>query len=442
MPGGWAVSRWAALGLRGVVAGAAALLVFALLVTVPSTVLSMGLGPIGVLLPFVAAVMCAVVAVPGLPAVDRFVERLTHHRGGTPYSTLAEATARLRSGTPESALPGLAEVLAEGTRAERARIWLAVPDRLVLAAEHPTGPAGPPADVPNLAVLLGDPGTAHAVPVVEGTTLRALLTITKPGPVTPGDQQLMRDVAGGAGLLLRGVAMNTELSERVRRAGELAAELERSRERLAGARDVERRRLVGELSHATTERLAAVRLVLDGARHDLSGPTPDRVHAAEALEGARAQLDALLDRFRAIARGVYPAVLRDQGPAGALEEVAADLDRGVRLGGSPGSRLPWEVESGVYYVAAAAVTRLAADPGPDLLVELSREDGRLGVRVVDPEPRITAAELRRALAGEVERLAALGGLLELTDTDGALVLAASLPERLEPAVEVARETGR
>ena len=36
-------------------------------------------------------------------------------------------------------------------------------------------------------------------------------------------------------------------------------------------------------------------------------------------------LDELLDRFRVIARGVYPAVLRDQGPAAALDEVIADL---------------------------------------------------------------------------------------------------------------------
>jgi len=434
------VSRWAALGLRGALVGVVVLLVFAALVTLPSTLLGARLGPIGVLLPFAAVVACAVAAVSGLPAVDRLVERVTHHRGGTPYAALAEASARMRSGTSESALPGIAEVLAEGTRADRARVWLAVSDRLVLAAEHPGATAGPPAETrPNLAVLLDDPETAHAVPIVEGVTLRAVLTITKRGSVTADDQQLMRDVAGGAGLLLRGVAMNTEVSDGVRRAAELAAELERSRERLAGARDVERRRLVGELSHATTERLAALRLVLDGARQDLSGPACDRGRAARALERARTQLDALLDRFRLIARGVYPAVLRDQGPAGALEEVAADLDRGVRLTGSAGSRLSWEVESGVYYVAAAALQRLAADPGPELVVELSRAQGRLGVRVVDRDPRITAAELRAALAGEAERLAALGGLLEIADADGPLVLVASLPDRLEPAVEGARE---
>lgn len=437
------MERWAALGLRAALVGGAVLVVFAVLVVVPPVLLGTGLGQIGVLLPFVAALVCAIGAARLRPVVDRIVERVTHTRGTTPYSALAEAAARIRSGTPDSALPGLAEVLAEGTAAREARVWLAVSDRLVTAAVHPpravTGET-----VPNLAVLLGgeDPERRadHVVPIVEGQTLRAVLAIRKPTAITPADQRLMRDLAGGAGLLLRGVAMNTELRDRVRRAAELAAELERSRERLATARDVERRRLVGELSQATTDRLATLRIVLDGARQDLSGSKPDPARAGSAIRRAGTQLDELLDRFRLIARGVYPQVLRDQGPVGALEEVAADLDRPVRLAGSPEDRLPWEVESGVYYVAASALQWLAASQGPELEVELTHAEGRLAVRVVDPRPGFAPGELRAALAGDLERLAALGGEAGLaTDEDGRLVLTASLPERLEPAVEVARE---
>lgn len=437
------MERWAALGLRAALVGGAVLVVFAVLVVVPPVLLGTGLGQIGVLLPFIAALVCAIGAARLRPVVDRIVERLTHTRGTTPYSALAEAAARIRSGTPDSALPGLAEVLAEGTAAREARVWLAVSDRLVTAAVHPpravTGET-----VPNLAVLLGgeDPERRadHVVPIVEGQTLRAVLAIRKPTAITPADQRLMRDLAGGAGLLLRGVAMNTELRDRVRRAAELAAELERSRERLATARDVERRRLVGELSQATTDRLATLRIVLDGARQDLSGSKPDPARAGSAIRRAGTQLDELLDRFRLIARGVYPQVLRDQGPVGALEEVAADLDRPVRLAGSPEDRLPWEVESGVYYVAASALQWLAASQGPELEVELTHAEGRLAVRVVDPRPGFAPGELRAALAGDLERLAALGGEAGLaTDEDGRLVLTASLPERLEPAVEVARE---
>ena len=109
-------------------------------------------------------------------------------------------------------------------------------------------------------MLLARPDTDHVVPVLDGTVLRAALAIGKPGAaITPADQLLIQDVAHGAGLLLRGVAQNAELADRVRRADDLATELQASRQRLARAREVERRRLVMELGHATTDRLAGLR---------------------------------------------------------------------------------------------------------------------------------------------------------------------------------------
>ena len=215
-------------------------------------------------------------------------------------------------------------------------------------------------------MLLARPDTDHVVPVLDGDVLRAALAIGKPGaPVTPADQQLVRDVAHGAALLLRGVALNAELADRVRRADDLATELQASRQRLARAREVERRRLVMELGHATTDRLAGLRSAVSAARHELDEPEPDPEAAQQALVRARVGLDELLDRFRVIARGVYPAVLRDQGPAAALDEVAADLPRPVRLTGDLGGRLDWEIESGIYYVVAAAMQRARRSAGRD-----------------------------------------------------------------------------
>ena len=136
---------------------------------------------------------------------------------------------------------------------------------------------------------------------------------------------------------------------------------------------------------------------------------------------------------------MYPAVLRDQGPAAALDEVAADLPRPVRLSGGLGGRLDWEIESGLYYVAAAAMNALAGRPGDgELLVHLERADGRVGVRIEDPAPTDTAEQLRSALADDVERLAALGGDLDMAvpgSAPGALALRAWLPDRLDPVVE-------
>jgi signal transduction histidine kinase len=247
----------------------------------------------------------------------------------------------------------------------------------------------------------------------------------------------MQDVANGAALLLRTVALNAELSERVRRADQLAGELRASRHRLTLAREVERRRLLAELSRATAGRLVALREHVTAARTALTAPEPGTRHARDALELARTAVDELLDRFRVIARGVYPAVLRGQGPGAALEEMAADLRRPVRLSVELRTRLPWEIESAIYQVTAAALALLAEQPSTDeIRVRLSRGDGRIQVTVEDPAPAVAVTHVRAALGGDVERLVALGGNVEAQTGAGdgsgaALRLVAWLPERLD-----------
>ncbi|MDN5918587.1 MAG: hypothetical protein L0I76_26395 [Pseudonocardia sp.] len=420
--------------LRLLIVGAGVVAVF--------TVLVGGLAPLlgpeqaAALLPFaVAAVLTAGLGAV-LPRIDRWVQRRTHHRTSTPYSALAEAAARIRAGTLAEALPGLAQVLAEGTGAQRAVLWLTVEDRLVSAAVHPPGDDGP-VTVENLAVLLARPDTDHVVPVLDGPALRAALAIGKPGaPITPADLQLMADIANGAGSLLREVQRGTELEQRVRRADELAGELARSRQRLSRARDVERRRLVGELSHATADRLTALRGEFERAITELASGDVPAGQVRATLHRARAGLDELLERFRSIARGIYPAVLRDQGPAGALDELVADLPRPVRIDAELDRRLDWEIESGIYYLTASALAHLAVGPrDPALHVRLALGGGRLSARIEDPAPGADPDDLRAALAIDAERLAALGGELELTRDDAGTVLHAWLPDRLEPLVD-------
>lgn len=194
-----------------------------------------------------------------------------------------------------------------------------------------------------------------------------------------------------------------------------------------------------ELGNATSDRLAALRADVAAAGADLDRSPEDADSAQQALARARAGLDELLDRFRLIARGVYPAVLRDQGPVAALDEVVADLPRPVRMTGGLGGRLDYEIESGVYYVGAAALNALGGRPGVgELLVHLDRADGRVTMRIEDPAGAGSPAELRAALADDAERLAALGGDLELTtaaSAPGSLELRVRLPDRLEPVVE-------
>ena len=387
------------------------------------------LGPAGpVLAPFAGVgLAAAVLAATGLVGPGRTAP------GGGRSAVLAAATGGAGS------LPALARVLREGTRAEHADVWLAGPDGL--AAQ-----VGPDREA-TLAALLARADVDHAHPVLDvsgsgdpgpgAAELRAVLTLGKPGrPVTAADRALVAEVADAAGLLVRGLARGERLRARVARADELARQTEESRRRLGHAREGERRRLVAELSEATTDRLAAFRRavtdageVVDEGLGPDAGPD-DRAEAAglarHHLDVARERLEELLDRFRVIARGVHPAVLRDQGLRAALEEVVADLPRPVHLAGRLPGRLPWEVESGLYYAAVAALSAVPGAAG--LEVTLAQAGDRASVAVTVPDD---AAAVAAALTEDADRLAALGGALDVDDE----VLRAWLPLQLSPTVE-------
>ncbi len=264
-------------------------------------------------------------------------------RDDDPSATRHTGRSALVAATAPTSLAALVGVLREGTGAADAQVWLVVPDGL--AAQDGT------ARVATVTDLLLRPDVDHALPVLDDGELRAVLSVGKPGrPVTAADRALIEEIGAGARLLLRVVARGAELRARVARADELAHETEASRRRLGRARELERHRLVAELGGATTERLAGFRAAVDAAAEsvdeglDEPADDPAREEAAEFarhhLTTARERLEELLDRFRVIARGVHPAVLRDQGPRAALEEVVADLPRSVHLTGRLAQRLP------------------------------------------------------------------------------------------------------
>ncbi|WP_213005976.1 hypothetical protein [Paractinoplanes toevensis] len=389
--------------------------------------------PVALVLPFAVIAGATVLLTRLRKAVVTAAERITRRRVVTPYSALAEAVRHLRSPSLREALPGLAKALADGTGAQRSTIWLADGDRPAVIASYPIGRSGRPESTASLPALLSRPGIAHAVPLLDAGELRAVLAIEKPeSPVTAQDRMLLNDIAHGTALLLRRATLNNELTEHVRRADRLVRELHDFRRRLGRAREVERRRLLTQLSRATSGRLDALRTHLTAARATLGGHG-----AGPALRLARAELDQLIDRFRVIARGVYPTVLRGQGPAAALEELVADLDRPVRLTGDLHARAGWAVESAAYQVTAAALEVLAAQPAAgEIRVRVTHGNTRVRILIEDPSPPVTAEQMRAALVDDVERLTALGGAVECADGKrGGLRLYAWLPDRPDTARE-------
>src|SRR5205085_1627099 len=102
----------------------------------------------------------------------------------------------------------------------------------------------------------------HTLPLTyQGETVGELRLALRPGEMGfgPADRQLLADLARQAGVAIHAVR--------------LAADLQRSRERLVLAREEERRRLRRDLHDGLGARLAALTLRLDTA-HDLLADDP------------------------------------------------------------------------------------------------------------------------------------------------------------------------
>ncbi|MGW5050430.1 hypothetical protein [Actinokineospora sp. NPDC004072] len=233
-----------------------------------------------------------------------------------------------------------------------------------------------------------------------------------------GELALLRETAAWLGTASALDRLRGDRDRARARAARLHAEVARARGRLAKVRDLERRRLVRAVT-ATTLR------DLDGIRQRLRA-----LPGGGDLDGVRDALDELLDGFRAVVRGVFPAMLPDRGPAAALAELAATLPRPVRFTGDLGRRVGWEVESGLYHAVAAVLTALSGVADGPVSVAFHRDNALL-VRITG-DTAASAEDLRDALAHDAERVAVLGGVLECAVDDGHAVVRVRVAEWIEP----------
>ena len=154
--------------------------------------------------------------------------------------------------------------------------------------------------------------------------------------------------------------------------------------------DRERRRIEEALHDGVQQDLAATVAAIDLARELLRS---DPAAASNELEDLAAEVEAALERVRALARTVYPSILPARGLTDALRSLdieTANLER-----------YPLEIEEAVYFSCAdlrnpASQARVWSD-GDALRLEL------LGVSAVEDE-------LSRAR----ERIAEVGGQLDLS----------------------------
>jgi histidine kinase len=153
--------------------------------------------------------------------------------------------------------------------------------------------------------------------------------------------------------------------------------------------DRERRRIEEALHDGVQQDLAATVAALELTRTLLD---TDRAAARSELEDLAAQVEAALERVRALARSVYPSILPARGLTDALRSLDVET--------SDLERYPLEVEEAVYFSCDALRNRASRarvwSDGAALHIEF------LGLTAV------TDDELSHAR----ERIAAVGGQLD------------------------------
>jgi signal transduction histidine kinase len=362
----------------------------------------------------VAVVAIALLFQPLRRQVQRVANRLVYGERATPYQVLSDFTERMGGSYDlDDVLQRTAAILAQGTAATRVDVWLRVGGELRPAASWPRDVSDPsPIALGPDETLDALDGATRVVPVRHGDELLGALALEKPRsePLTPTEDQLLQDLAAQAGLVLRNVRLTAELRSTI-------DELRASRRRLVEAQDEERRKIERNLHDGAQQQLVALTVQL--GLLERQAEDPERVkqaagHLKEALGDA-------LEDLRALARGIYPPLLADQGLAAALEAQSRKAAVPTTVESDGIGRYPREIESAVYFCALEALQNVAKyAEATSAIVRLGERDGALEFEIGDDgrgfDP--SATTYGTGMQGMVDRLDAIGGTLEVSSEPG------------------------
>jgi GAF domain-containing protein len=212
------------------------------------------------------------------------------------------------------------------------------------------------------------------------------------------------------------LATFTELVATAIANAESRAELTASRARIAAAADETRRRIERDLHDGTQQRLVSLALELRAAQ---AAVPPQLGDLESALSRVVDGLSTVSDELREIARGIHPAILSEGGLKPALNALRRRSAVPVELALHPGRRLPERVEVAAYYVVSEALTNAAKHAQASVVnVELDTHDAFLQLTIRDDGIGGADPSHGSGLVGLSDRIAALGGTLQVTSPIG------------------------
>ena len=368
-------------------------------------------------LSIVATGIIAVAFQPVKERVQRFANRLVYGKRATPYEVLSEFSERMAE-TPATdvLLSRMARILAEGTAARRADVWLKVGNELRPASSWPSD-----LDAPEPLHITGPeiPWIANvtsAVAVRHQGELFGALSVTKPAneSLTPTEEKLLADLGRQAGLVLRNVQLTADLLARL-------AELRASRQRLIAAQDEARRRIERNLHDGAQQQLVALKVGLslaEGMAEDLG---EEGVGLLEMIGSLKAQMGDALENLRDLARGIYPPLLAAEGLPAALASQARKATVPVDVQARDIARYEQDAEAAVYFCVLEAMQNISKyAEASSVIIRLTEHDGTLRFEVKDDGKGFDVATTPTGAGchNMADRLEALDGSLEIHSAPG------------------------
>jgi signal transduction histidine kinase len=366
------------------------------------------------LLTIAAAVAVALLFHPARQWARRVANRLVYGERATPYQVLSDFADDVAGQLDyDRAVAKMVTVLAGATGAIRAEAWVRVGPELRPVTIWPDGSA------PGATLPLAEGGrlpafeaASRAVAVRPGAELLGALVLLKPRnePLTLAEDKLLQHLASQAGLVFRNGRLTAELQATIE-------ELRASRRRLVEAQDAERRKIERNLHDGAQQQLVALSIQLGLLEESADDAASVRQLTPELQKSARAALDDL----RALARGIYPPLLAEQGLVFALQAQAGKTVVPVMIEAQGIARYPQDVEATVYFCALEALQNIAKYADASRAdVCLSCSAGSLQFTITDNGTGFDTAAARdgTGLQGMADRLAALGGTLHLRSQPG------------------------
>jgi signal transduction histidine kinase len=366
---------------------------------------------------FLSIVATGIAAAAFAPLRSRFqklANRLVYGQRATPYEVLSQLSQRLTDSVDtEELMVRMAQVLAEGTGAASAQVWIKVGSELRPSAAWP-GQLGPSNPIQLTSDHLPEvPGARVAVPVRHQGELLGALAIAKPAGenLTDTEQKLVTDLASQAGLVLRNVGLTAELLARL-------DDLTSSRQRIVAAGNDARKRLERNIHDGAQQQLVALMVRLNLAERVAEKESP---RVKEMLTQLKADTADALETLRDLARGIYPPLLASNGLAAALQAHANKLSLPVSVESDGVERYDEETEAAVYFCCLEALQNVVKyAESSHATVRLNGEIGGLEFKVADDGRGFDLATYQRGAGTQnmIDRVEALGGNLEIKTAPG------------------------